>query len=46
MADIRVETDTLSSTIICNDPVSHQCNSTPARIGLAGGRPQMIDARY
>jgi branched-chain amino acid transport system substrate-binding protein len=46
MAHIRVETDTLSSTIVCNDPVSHQCNTTPAWIGLMGGRPQMIDARY
>jgi branched-chain amino acid transport system substrate-binding protein len=43
MAHIRVETDTLSSTIICNDPVSHQCNTTPAWIGIVDGRPRMIN---
>jgi branched-chain amino acid transport system substrate-binding protein len=45
MAHIRVETDTLSSTIICDDPVSHQCNTTPAWIGMVDGRPAMINPR-
>ena len=45
MAHIRVETDTLSSTIVCNDPVSHQCNTTPAWIGMVDGRPGMINPR-
>jgi branched-chain amino acid transport system substrate-binding protein len=45
MAHIRVETDTLSSTIICEDPSSHQCNRTPAWIGMLNGRPQIIDPR-
>jgi branched-chain amino acid transport system substrate-binding protein len=43
MAHIRVETDTLSSIIICDDPVSHQCNTTPAWIGVFDGRPGMIN---
>jgi len=45
MAHIRAETDTLSSTIVCDDPVSHQCNRTPAWIGIVNGRPRMIRPR-
>jgi ABC-type branched-subunit amino acid transport system substrate-binding protein len=45
MAHIRVETDTLSSTIVCDDPVSHQCNKTPAWIGMVNGRLGMINPR-
>src|ERR1700730_9147750 len=44
-AHIRVETDTLSSTIICDDPVSHQCNTMPAWIGMVDGRPGLINPR-
>jgi branched-chain amino acid transport system substrate-binding protein len=45
MAHIKVETDTLSSTIACDDPASHQCNRTPAWIGMVNGRAQIIDPR-
>jgi branched-chain amino acid transport system substrate-binding protein len=45
MTHITVETDTLSSTIVCNDPVSHQCNTRPAWIGMVNGRPGMISPR-
>jgi branched-chain amino acid transport system substrate-binding protein len=45
MAHIKVETDTLSSTIVCNDPLSHQCNRRPAWIGMVNGRPRIIDPR-
>jgi branched-chain amino acid transport system substrate-binding protein len=45
MAHIEVETDTLSSTIVCDDPTSHQCNRTPAWIGIVNGRPEIIDPR-
>jgi branched-chain amino acid transport system substrate-binding protein len=45
MARIKVETDTLSSTIVCDDPVSHQCNKTPAWIGMVDGRLGMIIPR-
>jgi branched-chain amino acid transport system substrate-binding protein len=42
LAHIKVDTDTYAGTIVCNDPVSHQCNQTPAWIKAAGDKAEVV----
>ena len=42
MAHIKVDTDTYASTVLCNDPASHQCNNSPAWMKAAGDRAEMV----
>ena len=39
---LKVDTDTYASTIECNDPVSHQCNQSPAWIKAAGDHAEVV----
>jgi len=41
-AHIKVDTDTYAGTIICNDPVSHQCNQSPAWMKAAGDKAEVV----
>lgn len=43
MAHIKVETAAYAAPIECNDPVSHQCNHTPAWLRAAGDHAEIID---
>ena len=42
MAHIKVDTDTYASTILCDDPTSHQCNNSPAWMKAAGDHAEMV----
>ncbi|HUI17922.1 MAG TPA: ABC transporter substrate-binding protein [Alphaproteobacteria bacterium] len=42
MAHIKVDTDTYASTVLCNDPTSHQCNNSPAWMKAAGDHAEMV----
>ncbi|HYB55939.1 MAG TPA: ABC transporter substrate-binding protein [Alphaproteobacteria bacterium] len=42
MAHIKVDTDTYASTIVCDDPASHQCNNSPAWMKAAGDHAEMV----
>jgi branched-chain amino acid transport system substrate-binding protein len=42
LAHIKVDTDTYASTIVCNDPQSHQCNQSPAWMKAAGDHAEMV----
>lgn len=41
-AHLKIDTDTYASTIQCDDPVSHQCNKSPAWIKAAGDHAEMV----
>ena len=45
MAHINVTTDTYAAPIVCNDPVSHQCNQHVAWMKAAGDHAEMLVAR-
>jgi branched-chain amino acid transport system substrate-binding protein len=42
LSTIKVDTDTYADTIVCNDPVSHQCNQNPAWMKAAGDHAEMV----
>jgi branched-chain amino acid transport system substrate-binding protein len=42
MAHINVTTDTYAAPIVCNDPVSHQCNQHVAWMKAAGDHAEML----
>jgi len=43
MSHIKVGTTAYAAPIECNDPVSHQCNHTPAWLRAAGDHAEVID---
>jgi branched-chain amino acid transport system substrate-binding protein len=45
MAHINVTTDTYAAPIVCNDPVSHQCNQHVAWMKAAGDHAEMLAAK-
>lgn len=46
MGHIKVTTTAYAAPIECNDPVSHQCNHTPAWLRAAGDRAEVIDVDH
>lgn len=45
MKHIKVETAAYAAPIQCNDPVSHQCNQTPAWLKAAGDHAEVISVK-
>ncbi|MBV9860476.1 MAG: ABC transporter substrate-binding protein [Alphaproteobacteria bacterium] len=43
MAHIKADTTAYAAPIECNDPVSHQCNHTPAWLRAAGDHAEIVD---